>query len=570
MGSEPTMTLDNVVSSSELSSMSDDDLHSMSAFDTVKSGDDAYVDMPDSEHISKEGMADTFLNDFAEFHSLSRHLDHVCKEVSNLHSKITDMEPSILQSASDEIKNSVPTLISNALQYELPELLTDTLKACLPFILKDSLPTQLHKAVAKPMNKQFNIYYTTESEHFVTLQKIMQNQLTNIQGLLESAMSNDDTAEGEKNKKDKDANPAATQGEHQSAETIPSSGPTVESQGEQLADLKSVQEFTDQLFKTTSSKFSPTPPREPTPPRDSTKGKEVAIIKEQVNELVSYQEEGDREIKRLADMKVEKEKSKQELRKMFNQATLKPQAQKWTEHEAKKAKMIEEYNHQIFFRADPLPITKISYVGNPNKEATMKIIRGDNPLNLIVYPNFRLKTLGFSEWLEVHALASKKTRKSNDMLLQSLRAKFQWVINQAKKLGLPPPPVLATFGMTVEDKKRKRTEFLKEVFVTENITVDGMYMNLIPPPGVVPIQGLVINEPESGIFFMNGNTYIAFQRESEFHLTPTTQLIRIQNQIKVDSEIAGEMFTKMIYVIEARSDCIEARKIVEKNLDNLG
>ncbi|GKA52398.1 hypothetical protein Tco_0745713 [Tanacetum coccineum] len=85
MGSGPTMTLDNVVSS-----------YSMSAFDTVKSRDDADVDMADSEHISKEGMADTFLNTFVEFHSLSGHLDHVCEEVSNLHSRIADMESSIL------------------------------------------------------------------------------------------------------------------------------------------------------------------------------------------------------------------------------------------------------------------------------------------------------------------------------------------------------------------------------------------------------------------------------------------------------------------------------------------
>ncbi|GKA45893.1 hypothetical protein Tco_0738689 [Tanacetum coccineum] len=127
------------------------------------------------------------------------------------------------------------------------------------------------------------------------------------------------------------------------------------------------------------------------------------------------------------------------------------------EHEAKRQKMLDEYNHQMSFRADQLPITKIIYVVNPNKEATMKIIRGDNPLNLIIHPNFRLKMLGFSEWLEVHALASKKSGKLNDMLLQSLRAKFQWVIDQVKKLGLPPPLALATFKMTIEDKKRKRT-----------------------------------------------------------------------------------------------------------------
>ncbi|GKE13599.1 hypothetical protein Tco_1417150, partial [Tanacetum coccineum] len=133
---------------------------------------------------------------------------------------------------------------------------------------------------------------------------------------------------------------------------------------------KSLQEFTDQLFGTTSSKFSPTPPREPTPLRDPAKGKEVAIVKEQVNELVTYQEEGCfipkmpklksfitsegtlsqeefnnkiKELKRISDLKAQKDKSEQELRKMFNQATLKAQAKKWTEHEAKKAKILEEY-----------------------------------------------------------------------------------------------------------------------------------------------------------------------------------------------------------------------------------
>nr|GEZ25965.1 hypothetical protein [Tanacetum cinerariifolium] len=251
--------------------------------------------------------------------------------------------------------------------------------------------------------------------------------------------------------------------------------------------------------------FSPTPPRELTPPRVKSKGKGIAT-EEPLKEIMSFMEEGE-----------------QELRKMFNQATLKGQSKKWHEHEAKKVKIIEEYNHLISFRADPPPITKISYAVNINKEATMKITRGDNPLNLI-----------------------------------------------SKKLGLPSPSALRTFGMTTEDKKRKRLEFLKKVFITENIIVDGMHKNLIPPPRVVPIEGFVINEPKSGIFFMNRNTDIAFQRENEFHPTPTIQLIRIQNQIKVDSEIVDEMLRKMIYVIEARCDCTKARKTAKKNLDDLG
>nr|GEV55366.1 hypothetical protein [Tanacetum cinerariifolium] len=150
---------------------------------------------------------------------------------------------------------------------------------------------------------------------------------------------------------------------------------------------------------------------------------------------------GAAEVFKKANAKGEKwEKNNLETPKDIEAQRTDAQAQKWTEHEAKKVKMMEEYNHLISFRADQLPITKISYVVNPNKEATMKITRA-------------------------------------------------------------------------EDKKRKRTEFFKELFVTENITVDEIHRNLIPPPRVVLIEGLVINEPESGIFFINRNTYIAFQRE---------------------------------------------------------
>nr|GEV70664.1 copia protein [Tanacetum cinerariifolium] len=62
--------------------------------------------------------------------------------------------------------------------------------------------------------------------------------------------------------------------------------------------------------------------------------------------------------------------------------------------------------------------------------------------------------------------------------------------------------------MTAEEKKRKRAEFVKEVFVTKDVRVDGKGENLITPPGVIPIQGLVISKPELGIFFMNRNTNI--------------------------------------------------------------
>nr|GFA40287.1 hypothetical protein [Tanacetum cinerariifolium] len=160
---------------------------------------------------------------------------------------------------------------------------------------------------------------------------------------------------------------------------------------------------------------------------------------------------------------------------------------------------------------DQLPITKISYKVNSFEEATMRITRGNDPWNLTVYKRFRLKTLGSSEWLKVHALASKTKSKSNDLLLQSLRAKFQWVLSQAKALSIPPPPQLLTFRILVDDKKRKITlEIVKEVFVKENIMVDEMHRNLVPPLRVEGRTGLVIKEPESGVFYYNENFDLVF------------------------------------------------------------
>ncbi|GJT08726.1 hypothetical protein Tco_0843188 [Tanacetum coccineum] len=135
--------------------------------------------------------------------------------------------------------------------------------------------------------------------------------------------------------------------------------------------------------------------------------------------------------------------------------------------------MMEEYNHQISFRADTLPIIKISYVVNSRKEATMKI-----------------------------------TRES--------KAKTLWVINHQED-RTSPPSELATL-ITIEERKIKRTEFIREMFVIEDVRVDGMNRNLIPPPRVVPIKGLVIKEPESGIFYMNRNTDVSFSKERDLEV----------------------------------------------------
>nr|GEX10624.1 hypothetical protein [Tanacetum cinerariifolium] len=124
----------------------------------------------------------------------------------------------------------------------------------------------------------------------------------------------------------------------------------------------------------------------------------------------------------------------------------------------------------------------------------------------------------------------KEKSKACDTLLRSLKENFKWVKTQAGKLGLSPPPELIEVGLTPVKKKRKRTsEMIQPVFVTQDIKVPGMERNLIPPQGVDGSPGLVISKPEAGIFYYNGNSDLVFQRENEFHLATTAQLIRQLN-----------------------------------------
>nr|GEZ37260.1 hypothetical protein [Tanacetum cinerariifolium] len=87
--------------------------------------------------------------------------------------------------------------------------------------------------------------------------------------------------------------------------------------------------------------------------------------------------------------------------------------------------------------------------------------------------------------------------------------------------------------------KRKRwSELIHETFVKENILVDGVQRNLTILEGEVGKAGMVIKEPEAGIFLYNGNFDMVFQRRSEYALASNPQLTRIQNLIKIDFEYA--------------------------------
>ncbi|GJT32738.1 beta-caryophyllene synthase [Tanacetum coccineum] len=77
-------------------------------------------------------------------------------------------------------------------------------------------------------------------------------------------------------------------------------------------------------------------------------------------------------------------------------------------------------------------------------------------------------------------------------------------------------------------------------------------------------------EPIAGIFLYNGNFDLVFQRRSEYCLVNTPQLIKIQNLIKVDSKYAQLVYDELIYEVDSMPDFVQAKEIVEKNLDGNG
>ncbi|GJY33700.1 hypothetical protein Tco_0418169 [Tanacetum coccineum] len=124
-------------------------------------------------------------------------------------------------------------------------------------------------------------------------------------------------------------------------------------------------------------------------------------------------------------------------------------------------------------RADPLPITKISYrIDNSTTQATMRITRY-SPLKSHSGKDTSCKNV-----------EHPATTTANNILTSPTGGKW--------------------------NEKR----------------------NLTLPEGVVGKEGMVIKELEAKIFLYNGNFDLVFQRRSEYALASTPQLIRIQNLIK--------------------------------------
>ncbi|GJW44934.1 retrovirus-related pol polyprotein from transposon TNT 1-94 [Tanacetum coccineum] len=280
-----------------------------------------------------------------------------------LSTKVDNLESTISKKVSEDVQSSVPSFTTTTLKNLLRSLLLEALKETLPSMIQ----TSIQQAVQKPIEEQLQMFkehnlqtlqdqltntvkdkvrkgmqfvsdklssiqssVATNAQHVSDLRQALQD----INILLESTeVLKKANAEDEEEQQSKDAHVANIQREQTIAQETTTVVQAPESLNQQLKTKPWF--YMARIKKTTSSNFSPTPPREPTPPRDESKGKGITS-KEPLKDLIPYiEKEGSvpqipklksfitlnkqltqedimaqvKEMKRLVDLKAEKEKS---------------------------------------------------------------------------------------------------------------------------------------------------------------------------------------------------------------------------------------------------------------------
>nr|GEW94398.1 retrovirus-related Pol polyprotein from transposon TNT 1-94 [Tanacetum cinerariifolium] len=225
---------------------------------------DQNVKEKDAEFVAMEEVAEEQSLEFPTVEQLLDEVDKLNKVVQE-----TPESPYDKESKIKLLKDSIKSSVLKSITEELPHVEAHVQKN-----LQDQLPNLLLKPIQKVRKGIKEVQdklscctstVATNSQHVQDLRVMFKDMVSLLE---ETEVFKKANAEGEKWEKNNLASSKAR------------------------GTTKSLHNFTDQLFGTTSSNFSSTPPREPTPLKDLTKGKEVSIVKEQVNELVTYQEEG--------------------------------------------------------------------------------------------------------------------------------------------------------------------------------------------------------------------------------------------------------------------------------------
>nr|GEU40048.1 hypothetical protein [Tanacetum cinerariifolium] len=288
---------------------------SLDAFDSAEE----QVNHPKTAESEKEGIAKTF-NASTDMPAQSDLLGYLFEEMRTLSTKVDQLETNISKKVTNDIQSSMPSIVANFLKENLSGLLSKALKNTLPQMIKDSIQLSVQDSIAEKLqmhklSRHYKISFLAFSSNEQTIQCIQHSR--------ESQEKNNPKTPTE----EKDAqNPDKTQGEQHSGDDTMANAQGEQSLAQELLNIEQAPLSMKKILwffmlqwkrvqrKTLQRKKELSPPKDPTPPRDESKGKGIAT-EEPLNEIMPYIKEGAqlKEMKRLADLNAEKEKSDKSL-----------------------------------------------------------------------------------------------------------------------------------------------------------------------------------------------------------------------------------------------------------------
>ena len=143
---------------------------------------------------------------------------------------------------------------------------------------------------------------------------------------------------------------------------------------------------------------------------------------------------------------------------------------------------------------------------------------------------------GYSEWMELLELASKQTSTHSSKLTCALHL----LIKKVQRLDLVPKERPQYQGQRSSVPRTRRTKFqvdCEDVLVLDFGT-GGINNSL--PISVDPIQHKFISVPEHGMFYLDKNRKMCFQRTVEIPKAPTSHLIGLRQMCMSHQDLSGE------------------------------
>lgn len=209
------------------------------------------------------------------------------------------------------------------------------------------------------------------------------------------------------------------------------------------------------------------------------------------------------------------------------------------------AKRYADVQHK---RHNPDPITKVRCT-KPQQEKRLKlhITRTGGPVGQYTETLYasELQKYGLSEWLQIQNIIA--THKG--IHAQELKVALNQLIEKCQRLKLIPAPSSKSPSAGTSSAAPRRSKSKHIPFL---LPYGTRYINNTLPAGVEPVQYKFIRQPEHGMFYMDANFQMCFQRTSDLSAAQTEHLYHLRLECMGHPEQEG--FYKIISVeLEERS-----------------